>query len=109
MKCEKRQTHIFNIRFNPMNCWRIYKGVISHIESTTLFAITVPSGPYCYGKGRHDKCPFWELNPNKPSQMNGYCRYLNRADWVSSYSDGGSTGLLWDQCKECDINDYDGY
>ena len=71
----------------------------------------IPPGVYCYSKteplpdgiGRRilDLCPFWELRDDKPEQENGYCHYLKSGDWDMA------GGLLWDQCKECGINDDD--
>lgn len=34
-----------------------------------------------------------------PEQENGYCSYLQKGDWDLSL------GLLWDQVKECGINE----
>lgn len=48
----------------------------------------------CYG------CKWLSFNPNKPYQMNGYCKYLKTGDW---FEDG--TMLLWDMCKECGEHD----
>lgn len=63
--------------------------------------------PYCYTYiGRTEKgiktktCPFWNCNKDKPSQENGMCHLTNTNDW----EDDGF-GLLWDQCKECGINE----
>jgi hypothetical protein len=61
----------------------------------------IPPGPYCYryagGKGR---CPWWALNKDQPHQQNGYCEYLGWGDWQQEV-----LTLLWDQVKECGIND----
>ena len=64
----------------------------------------IPRGCYCYtyDKNKYVVCPFWYKNPNKVDQDNGYCSYLSKGDWEE---DG--TFLLWDQCKECGINDID--
>jgi len=70
----------------------------------------IPNGPYCYTPKRFpckennwiyeiDICPYWSINKTKPSQNNGYCQYMEEGDWEH---DG--LGLLWDQCKECDID-----
>lgn len=57
----------------------------------------IPRGVYCYNeKGR---CPYWDMKPELPHQASGYCHYLSAGD-----DDAGGTTLLWDQCKECDIN-----
>jgi hypothetical protein len=81
----------------------------------------IPNGSYCYGE--NGKCPFWDIDESKPSQENGYCHYLKKGDWDFN-SEGGTitdmktgetfhiehnpfNGLLWDQVKECGINDDD--
>ena len=57
----------------------------------------IPKGPYCYdGSGL---CPHWERRADKPEQENGFCRHLNHGDWESE-----GLSLLWDQVKECGIN-----
>ncbi|MDD3174765.1 MAG: hypothetical protein PHF63_14105 [Herbinix sp.] len=87
--------------------------------------------PYCYSSNKN--CPFWKNIPWLPNQQNGYCYYLNKADiemnpernkeskicYSKNKEDEGKsvseilgeyfpTSLLWDQCKECGINeDYD--
>lgn len=66
----------------------------------------VPEGPYCYGKD--GRCPYWKRNGMKRAQENGYCRLLKTGDWerVRNGKRMGF-GLLWDQVKECGINDND--
>lgn len=78
-------------------------------------------------------CPYWSSNPSKPEQENGYCAFLEKGDWdinkeanqkpqkvihcdpvngdkEVTYAPGelpfpfNKFGLLWDQCKECNIN-----
>lgn len=74
----------------------------------------IPKGLYCYrplgpgyedadGKFRYpvDLCPYWAVDPAKPEQENGYCAFLRLADW----EDNGGITHLWDQVKECGIND----
>lgn len=61
--------------------------------------LEIPKGFYCYGI--NGTCPYWHLNPLRGEQNNGYCSYLKRGDW-----DENNTSLLWDQIKECNINDY---
>jgi len=56
----------------------------------------IPKGPYCYNE--NGICPYWSLVKDRPSQENGYCKYLKKGDWELE------TGLLWDQCKECGEN-----
>ena len=72
----------------------------------------IPTGVYCHGrpsfvydkehpKGyRVDVCPYWDFDDEKPKQENGYCHFMKKGDWEI-----GETFLLWDQCKECGIND----
>jgi hypothetical protein len=80
--------------------------------------------------GEFIKCPFWRSVPFLPEQQNGYCHYLNKADidlnpeynkesfigYKKTDKDIGKSvaelfgeyfpsSLLWDQCKECGIND----
>lgn len=90
----------------------------------------IPKGVYCHGKTRNDICPFWDIDETKSEQENGYCHYLQKGDWdlnpeynaeskITYSKDSEDVGksitelfgehfpssLLWDQCKECDIND----
>ena len=66
----------------------------------------IPYGYYCYFGCRnpedpnYKRCPFWASNPEAEEQDDGYCHYLGCGDW----EDPG-LGLLWDQCKECNINE----
>lgn len=53
----------------------------------------IPEGLYCYDKN-HKTCPYWDINPNKEYQANGFCKFLMLGDW-------GGTNLLFDQIKEC--------
>jgi hypothetical protein len=52
----------------------------------------IPQGFYCYD----DKgvCPYWSRRDE-----GGYCAYLEKGDWQIE------GGLLWDQVKECGIDD----
>lgn len=59
----------------------------------------IPNGWYCY-RGAY-VCPFWDKDETKPEQASGYCHYLKEGDWQQNY-----TSLLWDMCKECDVNDF---
>ena len=64
----------------------------------------VPRGTYCYDK--NGLCPFWSrFDDIYPSQSSGYCALLERGDWMAH--DSGGTSLIWDQCKECGVNDPD--
>lgn len=60
----------------------------------------IPKGGYCYDE--NGKCPFWDTMPSMDKQSCGYCHWLQKGDWEE---DG--TFLLWDQCKECGVNDDD--
>jgi hypothetical protein len=63
----------------------------------------IPEGGYCYSydlNGNKVICPFWFIFIDKPKQDNGYCSYLNRGDWENPHV----LNLLWDRCKECDVN-----
>ena len=56
----------------------------------------IPEGTYCYN-GNYT-CPFWGMIKTHPSYENGYCSFIDKGDWETG-------GLLWDQCKECGINE----
>lgn len=59
----------------------------------------IPRGPYCYGSNGC-LCPFWDKVDYKPDQLSGYCKLLNVGDWMEGHS-----SELWDQVKECSINE----
>ena len=78
----------------------------------------IPRGPYCYDE--NGDCPYWSLDKDRPRQRNGYCAYLGKGDWdlneervwidpkgneISGKEIGLPLSLLWDQCKECGINE----
>jgi len=88
---------------------------------------------YTHKNGRQVNCPYWGIDkiPGRDSQENGYCSYLEKSDWdindekkdieiqshdpntkedrseiyrnTSDHELGLTSGLLWDQCKECDV------
>lgn len=88
----------------------------------------IPKGLYCHGAKMDEVCPYWGIDTEHPylEQENGYCSYLEKSDWDLNeeegeiefirYKDGKEIGrfkdnphnvslsLLWDQCKECGIN-----
>jgi hypothetical protein len=83
-------------------------------------AAVVPHGPYCYSRrpdpewdakraatgrpfvpGRYVPCPYLKIRRDRPAQANGYCRLLKAGDWMPPPR---GTMLLWDGCKECDVN-----
>lgn len=70
-------------------------------KETSIFSI--PQGIYCYDE--EGLCPYWSIDKDKPFQDNGYCHFLKKGDWELK------GGLIWDQCKECniftEINEYD--
>ena len=81
--------------------------------------MVVPKGDYCYklkkviiDKTRNNmpvlkvrNCPYWCWDTRYPGEKVGYCRYMKTGDY-----DEGSCGLLFDQIKECGINnkEYEG-
>lgn len=70
--------------------------------STELDTSVIPEGLYCYRTGADNEpgvCPYWSLSSEHPDQANGFCAFLNTGDWMEHGS-----WLLWDQIKECDIN-----
>lgn len=61
--------------------------------------------PYCYksistgeGKPKFVYCPFWDKIQQFPHQGNGYCHFMMKGD-------DSSGGLLWDQIKECGVDE----
>lgn len=64
---------------------------------------SIPQGIYCYDE--EGLCPYWSIDKDHLSQENGYCHFLKKGDWEMEL------GLIWDQCKECniftEINEYD--
>lgn len=67
----------------------------------------VPEGCYCYEILGHcgttikiKSCIFADKDRRRNLQANGYCHLLKVGDWMD-----GSSGLLWDGCKDCGIND----
>ena len=58
----------------------------------------IPSGIYCYDE--KGICPYWHLFKSMPDKDNGYCHFLKSGDWEAE-----GLSLLWDQVKECGIND----
>lgn len=68
----------------------------------------IPYGPYCYTtlgingdySLRISTCPYWSIREGREEQENGYCKLLGLGDWMEH-----GTSLLWDQVKECGIND----
>jgi len=61
----------------------------------------IPFGLYCYDE--KGICPYWDKNKNQEYQFDGYCHFLKTGDWIDDNK--GGTWLLWDQCKECGINE----
>lgn len=84
----------------------------------------IPPGPYCYtydSKGKYILCPYWDKIEGAPEQANGFCHFLNKGD-IEIGKDAVlidmdteeitphdelpfNPSLLWDQVKECGIND----
>ena len=93
----------------------------------------IPEGDYCYTlesnpDGDFPKtipCPFWDRDESKHYQEAGYCHLLQHGDWEFNDSKvyvncktgekqtaneiGLPLSLLWDQCKECDVNPHRGF
>jgi hypothetical protein len=64
----------------------------------TMDASVIPAGLYCYDD--EHVCRYWSLRADRPHQANGFCAYLGKGD-----VELGAGSLLWDQCKECGVND----
>jgi len=58
----------------------------------------IPYGMYCYS-GDYT-CPYWSKRADKRERDDGYCSYLDLGDWMEN-----GTFLLWDQVKECGVNE----
>jgi len=83
----------------------------------------IPKGIYCYDK--KGICPYWRTILSRPKQYDGWCDYLGKGDIELAkecilkskrMKDGAieimhgneapfPVSLLWDQCKECGINE----
>jgi len=90
----------------------VLKSFYAEIERLDdLCQMAIPEGPYCYfgsrspGDKSYRYCPLWDKDETKPRQEDGICHYLETADWEEWEKDNGHIPLLWDQCKECGIND----
>jgi hypothetical protein len=79
--------------------------------------VPIPRGPYCYQVIKQIPdvdasrlpilstriCPYWAGTAGKNDAIDtGYCTFTQTSD-----DDDKGTGLLWDQCKECGINEDD--
>jgi hypothetical protein len=78
-------------------------------HTSTRDESVIPAGIYCYqrlipyrtesGEIRlrtEGLCPYWSLR----GEYDGHCAFLNVGD-----NDENGTLLLWDQVKECGVND----
>jgi hypothetical protein len=90
----------------------------------------IPVGHYCYTydhNGKYIVCPYYDVIQGAPEQADGYCHFLEKGDIEIGEDAKASssvmitqngvelnkdevpdfifTGLLWDQVKECGIND----
>jgi len=86
------------------------KGLAQAIIDDEAVKALIPEGNYCYklvsvnpetGTSVCKCCPFWDRITYFPEYENGYCHYMKAGDWQ-----GKGIGLLWDQCKECGVNEY---
>jgi hypothetical protein len=84
----------------------------------------IPQGVYCYTylkDGSYYVCPYWSKIEGGEEQADGYCAFLEKGDLdiqneqefkdlkTGEITKGSelpfATSLLWDQVKECGIND----
>ena len=86
-----------------------------------LIKRAIPKGPYCYSLigseenkdgisfPKTQTCPFWDTNEEKGDQECGYCHLIGKGDWDLNEETTSEIdipfGLLWDQVKECGLND----
>lgn len=87
----------------------------------------IPKGGYCYKyvKNKTKNCIYYDFDPNRHYQINGYCHWLEMGDWdiektkiLVNCKTGEKTrgddmpipvSLLWDRCKECGLKYRDKY
>lgn len=77
--------------------------LISNLEKHIPF-----DSSYCYTadeQGNYIVCSFYDSHPDAGYQNDGYCHLIHCGDWFEE----NSTMLLWDQVKECGINDIGAY
>jgi len=63
----------------------------------------IPKGIYCYTYDENGKtimCPYWSSRENEYGDLIGCCAYLDTDDEKEE-----GISLLFDQCKECSINE----
>ena len=75
--------------------WGKLRKLLGRVIKSSLL---IPEGLYCYD--RHGACPYWRNRKNKPEQESGECLFTGDNDW-----DDGHLSLLWDQCKQCGLNE----
>lgn len=97
-------------------CRKCYKELLDITEKVKQKDTSIiPEGPYCYTPIGHNKngynikpCPYFDTIKNGEHQNDGYCHFLEEGDTNLDGSDReGGFGLLWDQCKNCGINNED--
>lgn len=85
---------------------KVREFLMAHKDDAPLKQI--PTGDYCYsiqsidnqsGRIHTSVCPYWSVDNNQAPQNNGCCKLLAIAD-----ADDSSDGLLWDQIKNCGLN-----
>jgi hypothetical protein len=79
---------------------RIFRSIFLSEKNARRF---IPKGCYCYDE--NGVCPFWWSLSDFEEQSDGYCTLMEKGDFMSS--ENGGTTLLFDQCKECGLNDDD--
>ena len=65
----------------------------------------ISAGSYC--NDAMGVCPYWDMESDKPIQESGYCWFLEEGDSDVNEHMGIYFSLLWDQVKDCGINDED--
>ena len=112
---EKRE-HVTDVCVNGSNTIQMIMIRGSQVNKDTSI---IPHGAYCYDE--NGVCPYWSYDKERHEQECGYCAYLEKSDydlnreprWIEPDSDtpvsanelGLPFSLLWDQIKECNIND----
>lgn len=85
------------IKFCLWGYWRIPKGDYCY----KMLEVIYPEQTNLPPRIRVKRCPYWESKENQPHQDNGYCHWIGEGD-----HDHEGLGLLWDQIKECGLNEY---
>ena len=124
MNCNSTFDYLENLIYSLESIKNISEGISDLNENYIKDIKKIPKGPYCYDE--NGLCSYWKLLGKYHEQEDGYCEFLGYGDWeineqkdlgviyikgkssrlkFSGHEIGLPIGLLWDQCKECGINE----